>query len=88
MNIPALIKLSRKTKAIININLLIGISMIVGGLMFFIFGSQILDDISNALRLRPTVFKSIAAAGIHIIGTLVVLFNSARLFRFSNSETI
>ncbi len=87
MNIPDLIELSRKTKSIINANLLIGVSMIVGGLMFFIFGSQILDDIAGIFRLQPTFFKSLAAAGIHVIGTLLVLFNSARLFRFSNSKT-
>ncbi len=86
LNIPALIELSRKTKSIINTNLLIGVSMIVGGLMFFIFGNQILDDTANTLQLQPTFFKSFAAAGIHIIGTLIVLFNSARLFRFSNLE--
>ncbi len=86
-NIPALIELARKTKSIININLLIGIGMIVGGLMFFIFGNQILNDTANFLRLQPTFFKSITAAGIHIIGALMVLFNSARLFRFGNLET-
>lgn len=83
--VPFLISLSRKTRAVMNQNLLFGGMIIVGGLMFFIFGNDLLDTIANAIKFEPSVFKAFLAAFIHIFGTLVVVFNSARLVRFGES---
>ncbi len=80
--IPFLIELSRRTRTIINLNLLFGVFLIVGGLMFFIFGDSVLNDIAQAVHIKESVFKALAAAVVHILGTLVVVFNSARLVRF------
>ena len=32
--------------------------------------------------MRPVKILSIVAAGVHVLGSIVVLFNSARLVRF------
>ena len=81
--IPFLIELSRKTRSVININLLISCLMIVGGIMLFIFGDSLLNYWAMSFGFEnPNILKSILASVVHIVGTLLVVFNSARLVRF------
>jgi len=63
--LPFLVKLSRSTRAVINQNFLFGVLFIVGGLTLASFG-----------YLHPIV-----AAVLHVTGSLIVVFNSARLVR-------
>jgi Cd2+/Zn2+-exporting ATPase len=63
--LPFLVKLSRSTRAVINQNFLFGVVFIIGGLSFASFG-----------YLNPIV-----AAILHNVGSLIVIFNSARLVR-------
>jgi Cd2+/Zn2+-exporting ATPase len=63
--LPFLIKLSRSTRAVINQNFLFGVAFIIIGLSAAAFG-----------YLSP-----IPAAMLHVTGTFVVIFNSARLVR-------
>jgi Cd2+/Zn2+-exporting ATPase len=63
--LPFLIRLSRSTRAVINQNFLAGVVFIIGGLTAASFG-----------YLNPIV-----AALLHNVGSLVVVFNSARLVR-------
>jgi len=64
--LPFLISLSRKTRAVINQNLLFGI-------LFIILGVS-----ASAVGWLPLIY----AAVLHFTGSLVVIFNSARLVRF------
>ena len=64
--LPFLIKLARKTKLIINENLIFGVIFITGGLTLSGFG-----------LLTPVI-----GAVLHNIGAFVIVFNSARLVRF------
>jgi len=63
--LPFLVKLSRSTRAVINQNFLFGVFFIIGGLSAAAFG-----------WLNP-----ILAAILHNAGSLIVIFNSARLVR-------
>jgi Cd2+/Zn2+-exporting ATPase len=63
--LPFLVKLSRSTRAVINQNFAFGVCFIIVGLSLSAFG-----------YIGP-----IAAAILHVIGTLIVIFNSARLVR-------
>ena len=63
--LPFLVKLSRSTRAVINQNFLFGVFFIIGGLSAAAFG-----------WLNPIV-----AAILHNAGSLIVIFNSARLVR-------
>src|SRR5207302_1221703 len=63
--LPFLVKLSRMTRAVINQNFLFGVAFIIGGLTLASFG-----------YLNPIV-----AAIMHNAGSLIVIFNSARLVR-------
>ncbi len=63
--LPFLVKLSRSTRAVINQNFLFGVCFIIGGLTLAAFG-----------YLNPIV-----AAIMHNVGSLIVIFNSARLVR-------
>jgi Cd2+/Zn2+-exporting ATPase len=64
--LPFLVRLSRKTRRVINQNLGFGI-------MFIILG-----DTAAAAAWLPTVY----AAVLHFLGSLIVVFNSARLVRY------
>jgi Cd2+/Zn2+-exporting ATPase len=64
--LPFLVKLSKKTRAIINMNLGFGI-------MFIILGIG-----AAAAKWLPAAY----AAALHFVGSLIVVFNSARLVRF------
>ncbi|MFA5291758.1 MAG: cation-translocating P-type ATPase [Phycisphaerae bacterium] len=64
--LPFLVKLSRKTTSIINQNLLFGI-------LFIILGVS-----ASAVGWLPLIY----AALLHFAGSLVVVFNSARLVRY------
>ncbi len=64
--LPFLISLSRSTRAVINQNLLFGIFFILGGWGLF--------------SLSP-VSSPIVAAILHMTGSFIVIFNSARLVR-------
>ncbi|MBM3875108.1 MAG: cation-translocating P-type ATPase [Verrucomicrobia bacterium] len=63
--LPFLVKLSRMTRSVINQNFLFGIFFIIGGLTAAAFG-----------YLSPII-----AAIMHNAGSLIVVFNSARLVR-------
>jgi Cd2+/Zn2+-exporting ATPase len=63
--LPFLVKLSRSTRAIINQNFMFGICFIIVGQTLAAFG----------------VFGPIVAAILHNVGSLIVIFNSARLVR-------
>ncbi len=63
--LPFLVKLSRSTRTVINQNFLFGVMFIIGGLSLASFG-----------YLNPIV-----AAIMHNVGSLIVIFNSARLVR-------
>lgn len=63
--LPFLVKLSRMTRSVINQNLLFGVVFIIGGLTLAAFG-----------YINPIV-----AAVMHNAGSLLVVFNSARLVR-------
>ena len=63
--VPFLIRLSRRTRAVVNGNLVVGLMFILGGLVLAGMG-----------YLNPIV-----AALLHNVSSLVVVFNSARLVR-------
>jgi Cd2+/Zn2+-exporting ATPase len=63
--LPFLVRLSRSTRSVINQNFLVGVFFIVGGLTAAAFG-----------YVHPIV-----AAILHNAGSLIVVFNSARLVR-------
>ncbi len=63
--LPFLVKLSRSTRLVINQNFLFGVAFIVGGMTLAALG-----------QVPP-----IAAAAMHTAGSLIVVFNSARLVR-------
>src|SRR5206468_2818930 len=63
--LPFLVKLSRSTRSVINQNFLFGVAFIIGGLTLAAFG-----------KITPIV-----AAIMHNAGSLIVIFNSARLVR-------
>jgi Zn2+/Cd2+-exporting ATPase len=63
--LPFLIRLSRETRRVINQNFLIGVGFVLGGLVL------------SALKY----INPIAAAILHVVGSLLVVFNSFRLVR-------
>jgi Cd2+/Zn2+-exporting ATPase len=63
--LPFLIRLSRETRRVINQNFLVGVGFVIGGLVL------------SALKY----INPIAAAILHVIGSLLVVFNSFRLVR-------
>ena len=65
MKLPFLVKLSRSTRAVINQNFMFGVVFIIVGLTAAAFG-----------YLNPII-----AAVLHNVGSLIVIFNSARLVR-------
>ena len=64
--LPFLVRLSRKTRAVITQNLFFGI-------MFIILG---------VAAASAAWLSAIYAAVLHFVGTLIVVFNSARLVRY------
>jgi Cd2+/Zn2+-exporting ATPase len=64
--LPFLIRLSRKTRMVINQNLGFGIAFII------------LGDTAAAAAWLPAIY----AAVLHFVGSLIVVFNSARLVRY------
>jgi Cd2+/Zn2+-exporting ATPase len=63
--LPVLVRLSRQTRAVINQNFLIGVLFVIGGLVL------------AAMK----IINPIVAALMHVVGSLLVVFNSARLVR-------
>ncbi len=63
--LPFLVKLSRSTRAVINQNFAFGVCFIIVGLSASAFG----------------FIGPIVASMLHVVGTLIVIFNSARLVR-------
>lgn len=63
--LPFLVKLSRSTRMVINQNFLFGVAFIIGGMTL------------SALSYVPPAL----AAAMHTAGSLIVVFNSARLVR-------
>jgi Cd2+/Zn2+-exporting ATPase len=63
--LPFLVKLSRQTRSVINQNFLFGILFVIGGLVL------------AALKY----INPIVAAVLHVAGSMIVVFNSARLVR-------
>ncbi|MBI4664112.1 MAG: cadmium-translocating P-type ATPase [Verrucomicrobia bacterium] len=65
--LPFLVRLSRNTRLVINQNFLVGVVFIIGGMATAAFTPN---------------FNPIIAAILHNVGSLIVVFNSARLVRF------
>jgi Cd2+/Zn2+-exporting ATPase len=63
--LPFLVRLSRQTRSVINQNFLLGILFVIGGLI-----------LASLKFITPVV-----AAILHVVGSLIVVFNSARLVR-------
>jgi Cd2+/Zn2+-exporting ATPase len=63
--LPFLVKLSRQTRSVINQNFLLGILFVIGGL-----------TLAALKYINPIV-----AAVLHVVGSLIVVFNSFRLVR-------
>ena len=63
--LPVLIRLSRQTRSVINQNFLLGVLFVIGGLVL------------AAMKF----INPIVAALMHVAGSLLVVFNSARLVR-------
>jgi Cd2+/Zn2+-exporting ATPase len=63
--LPVLVRLSRQTRTVINQNFMLGIFFVIGGLM-----------LAAMKYINPIV-----AALMHVVGSLLVVFNSARLVR-------
>jgi Cd2+/Zn2+-exporting ATPase len=63
--LPFLVKLSRSTRSVINQNFLFGVAFIIGGMTL------------SAMSYVPPI----VAAALHTGGSLIVIFNSARLVR-------
>ena len=63
--LPVLVRLSRQTRAVINQNFLLGVLFVIGGLI-----------LAAMKYINPIV-----AAVMHVLGSLIVVFNSARLVR-------
>jgi len=63
--LPFLVRLSRQTRSVINQNFLFGILFIIVGMILASYG----------------VINPIVAAVLHNAGSLIVVFNSARLVR-------
>jgi Cd2+/Zn2+-exporting ATPase len=63
--LPFLVRLSRQTRSVINQNFFVGILFVIGGLVL------------ATLNYLPPI----AAAVLHVVGSLIVVFNSARLVR-------
>jgi len=63
--LPFLIRLSRMTRSVINQNFLFGIVFVIGGLV-----------LASLSYINPII-----AALMHVAGSLIVVFNSARLVR-------
>ncbi|MDD3153308.1 MAG: heavy metal translocating P-type ATPase [Victivallaceae bacterium] len=70
--IPMLVYLSRKSRGIINQNLVFGMLMVFGGMILSVFG-----------WMTP-----IWAAVLHTCSTLLIIFNSARLVRTGEDLTL
>ncbi len=69
--LPMLFRLSRKTRWAVAENLILGGVFIVGGLCLAGFG----------------VINPVIAAVLHVLGSVVVIFNSARIVRFGEDIT-
>jgi Cd2+/Zn2+-exporting ATPase len=63
--LPFLVRLSRQTRSVINQNFLVGILFVIGGLI-----------LAAMKYINPIV-----AAFMHVLGSLIVVFNSFRLVR-------
>jgi Zn2+/Cd2+-exporting ATPase len=63
--LPVLVRLSRQTRSVINQNFLLGVLFVIGGLV-----------LAAMKYINPIV-----AAFMHVAGSLLVVFNSARLVR-------
>jgi Zn2+/Cd2+-exporting ATPase len=63
--LPFLVKLSRQTRNVINQNFLLGVLFVIGGL-----------TLAAMKYINPIV-----AAILHVVGSLIVVFNSFRLVR-------
>ncbi len=67
--LPFLVRLSRSTRTVINQNFLFGVLFILGGMTLAALG-----------KVEPAV-----AAALHTAGSLIVVFNSARLVRMGEN---
>ncbi len=63
--LPFLVRLSRQTRSVINQNFMIGVFFVIGGLVL----------------AAMSYINPIVAAFMHVFGSLLVVFNSARLVR-------
>ena len=63
--LPFLVRLSRMTRSVINQNFLLGVLFVIGGLV-----------LAALSYINPII-----AAVLHVVGSMIVVFNSARLVR-------
>lgn len=70
--IPMLVVLSRKLRIVINQNLFVGMTFVFGGMILSVFGWM----------------SPIAAAVLHSLSTILIIFNSARLVRTGEELTL
>ncbi|MBN2210046.1 MAG: cadmium-translocating P-type ATPase [Sedimentisphaerales bacterium] len=66
-----LVRLSRVTRRVVNQNLIFGVLFIIIGAILAISGE----------------LKAIPAVILHVVGSLIIIFNSARLVRFGEEQT-
>ncbi len=66
-----LVRLSRVTRRVVNQNLIFGVLFIIVGAILAISGE----------------LKAIPAVILHVVGSLIIIFNSARLVRFGEEQT-
>jgi Cd2+/Zn2+-exporting ATPase len=77
--LPFLVRLSRRTRGVIAQNLAFGITFVVLGVAAAAVWPESAD---GQARAETTRWLPIYAAVLHFVGTLIVVFNSARLVRY------
>jgi Cd2+/Zn2+-exporting ATPase len=77
--LPFLVRLSRRTRAVITQNLAFGIIFVVLGVAVAAVWPEAAD---GQARGETTRWLPVYAAVLHFLGTLIVVFNSARLVRY------
>ena len=84
--LPFLMRLSKMTRSIININFLIGVGSVVVGLVLAALPPEFATSLLTALGFSPEgeearMINPVVAASINLFGTILVVLNSARLVR-------
>ncbi|MCK4294890.1 MAG: hypothetical protein KAY65_16960, partial [Planctomycetes bacterium] len=77
--LPFLVRLSRRTRGVITQNLAFGIMFVVLGIAAAAVWPE---TTAGQARGEATRWLPVYAAVLHFLGTLIVVFNSARLVRY------